>query len=283
MPDPYYTRAKQWIDFAHQRSRPLQNAEFHLHNRFEIYFFIAGAVNYFIEKQVHHLNYGDLLLLNSHEIHKPTFLSGQSYERIVVHFQPELADRLSAPEFNLLDCFRKRPQGERNKIRLNPMVLAELLQLFSRMENCVVNPFPGSDTLKLGVFLEILVLINNAFLKQRPTAEPANIPETLVPILAYIETHLNETLTLKSLSQRFFINRSYLSRLFKKSIGSNIHEFIIYKRLSQAKKLLNQGHNVTDACALCGYNDYANFLRMFKRKVGVSPGKYKLGTGEQKA
>jgi AraC-like DNA-binding protein len=104
-------------------------------------------------------------------------------------------------------------------------------------------------------------------------------PAALIPILDYIDSHLDADLTLGALGRRFYMNPSHLSRLFKKGTGSNIHEFIIYKRISQAKKLLGDGCGVTETCSRCGFNDYANFLRMFKRKVGVSPGRYRRGKG----
>jgi hypothetical protein len=62
-------------------------------------------------------------------------------------------------------------------------------------------------------------------------------PAALIPILDYIDSHLDADLTLGALGRRFYMNPSHLSRLFKKGTGSNIHEFIIYKRISQAKKL----------------------------------------------
>ena len=44
----------------------------------------------------------------------------------------------------------------------------------------------------------------------------------------------------------------------------------------EAKKLLKNGHSVSDTAMLCGYHDYANFIRSFKKSVGVSPGKYAI-------
>lgn len=277
MLESYYADTDHWLNFTHTRSFPIENVEFHLHNYFEIYFFIAGDVDYFIEKWVYPLKYGDLLLMNNHEIHKPTFRSQETYERIVIHFEPELGRFFSAPEFNLLDCFLNRPRGEMNKINLSPSEIEELMKIFTRLESLAANPAAGSDTLKLSYFIEILVFINQVFLNIKPVAERSNLPEALSPVLDYIDNHLDEDLTLESLGRRFFMNPSYLSRLFKKGVGSNIHEFIIYKRISKAKKLLSEGYNVTDTCSSCGFNDYANFLRTFKRKVGVSPGKYKKG------
>ncbi|MCL6590629.1 MAG: AraC family transcriptional regulator [Firmicutes bacterium] len=276
MLNSYFANSSLWIDFKHTVSIPDQNTQFHLHDNFEIFFFISGGANFFVEREVYPLKYGDLILINNHEIHKASFSSGQPYERYVLHFEPELAAMFSTPSFNLLACFTKRPQGEHNKINLTVAGVAELLKLFTRLENLKANHTPGFDILQLSCFIEILVLINQFFLQiKAPAREHSGIPAVLIPVLDYIENHLAEELTLQALSQQFFMNPSYLSRLFKKGIGSNIHEFIIYKRLAYAKKLLIQGYNVTETCTLCGFNDYANFLRMFKRKVGLSPHQYK--------
>jgi YesN/AraC family two-component response regulator len=277
MLNSYFANSSLWIDFKHTISVPDQNTQFHLHDNFEIYFFISGDANFFIERAVYPLKYGDLLLMNNHEIHKATFSSEQPYERYVLHFEPQLAAMFSTTSFNLLDCFTKHPQGEHNKINLTAAGIAELLKVFTRLENLKANHTPSFDVLQLSCFVEILVLINQFFLQiEAPVEEYSGVPEALIGVLDYIENHLAEELTLLVLSQQFFMNPSYLSRLFKKGIGSNIHEYIIYKRIAQAKKLLRQGYNVTETCTLCGFNDYANFLRMFKRKVGISPHQYKM-------
>ncbi|HEX3045129.1 MAG TPA: AraC family ligand binding domain-containing protein [Bacillota bacterium] len=163
MLDSYYADADHWLNFAHTRSFPRETIEFHLHNYYEIYFFIAGGVDYFIEKRVYPLKYGDLLLMNNHEIHKPTFRSQEVYERIVIHFEPELGRIFSTPKFNLLHCFLNRPKGEQNKINLGPSEVKELMEIFTRLEGLTVDPPVGSDTLKLSYLVEILVFINQVF------------------------------------------------------------------------------------------------------------------------
>jgi AraC-like DNA-binding protein len=72
-------------------------------------------------------------------------------------------------------------------------------------------------------------------------------PAALIPIPDYIDSHPAADLTLETLGRRFYMNQSYLSRLFKKGTGSNIHEFIIYKRISQAKKLPGGGGKIKEA------------------------------------
>ena len=75
------------IDYVHVK-RQLHYVDFHLHKGCEIYFLIPGDVNYFVEKYIYPLKFGDLIITNNHEIHKPNFNSDSTYERITVEFNP---------------------------------------------------------------------------------------------------------------------------------------------------------------------------------------------------
>ena len=273
-----YKEINELINYRHTRIENPAHTDFHLHNRFEIYFFVSGSVNYFIEKKVYKLNYGDLLLINSHEIHKPSFTSAEPYERIVIHFDASIAQYMSPPDFKLLNCFLSRPAGEQNLIRLNRRQVDEIMKLFGKMEALGDETSNGSDVLRLACLLELLVYINRVFSSNLiPDFEEPSVPEKLVPILDYIDSNLENDLSLEFLERQFYINRFYLTRLFKKVTNSTLHEYIQYKRISKAKKLLSDGSNVTEACMKSGFNDYSNFLRVFKRTVGITPGQYRKG------
>lgn len=274
MLDLYFNNPSDYLSFGHSTTHSPSTFDFHLHENFEIYFFISGNVNYFIEKRVYPLKYGDLLLINNHEIHRPTFEKGKIYERIVFNFDQNLISKFNAPTFNLLNCFINRPIGEKNKITLSKPQLNEIIVLFKRYEQLHTTQTTGNELLKLTCFLDILVLINKAFKNMENYELPFNTPANLVPILEFIDSNLEGDLSLEFLENHFFIDRFHLSRMFKKHAGSTIHEYIIYKRISKAKQLLSDGFNVTEVCNMSGFNDYSNFIRMFKRTVGISPGKY---------
>ncbi len=271
----YYSDIANSIRYAYSKGEIAQQSDFHLHDRFEIYFFISGDVNYFIEKKMYPLKYGDLLIINDHEIHKPSFLSNNTYERITIHFNPSIPKLLGSPDFDLLHCFTCRPKGEQNKINLDSDQIKKILELFHKIENSGKSNSDGSDVLKLTYFIELLVFINRAFLSIKQEKEHPNVPEKLIPILDYIDKNPESDLSLEGLEQKFYIDRFYLSHLFKKSTGVNIHEYIILKRISQAKKLLSEGLNVTDTCQASGFNDYSNFIRIFRKTVGTSPGQFR--------
>ena len=250
-------------------------ANFHLHNLFEIYFFISGDVRYFIENKVYDLKYGDMLVLNSNEIHKPTVLSANCYERIVIHFDPFIVQAFNSPTFNLLKCFTDRGKGEQNKIHLNGHQIEEMLKMLNRIEELNGDSQRGSEILRLTYMIELLVYINTIFSNTKAPKESVGVNERLVPVLEYIDKNLSEDLSLDTLGKVFYINGVYLNRLFKKLTGSSIHSYIIYKRISLAKRLLLDGDTVTDACMKSGFNDYSNFTRMFKKTVGKTPKEFK--------
>jgi AraC-like DNA-binding protein len=281
-----YEDLQKSIYYSHTVRNELPKVDFHQHQElFEIYFFLTGHVHYFIEKQVYPLQYGDLLVMNSNELHKPNFQSNQRYEVIVIHFNPAVVAELSSPDFDLLGCFTNRPLGEQNHMRFSDQRLQELLHLFDRLEKLSMpRTAAGSDILYLAAFLELLVFLGRAFNSEQhgQSDEPSAIPGKLRDLLHYIDNYLDQDLSLDKLEHTFFMNRSYLCRLFKKHTGSTIHEHILFKRIAKAKMLLKAGSNVTDACQLAGFNDYSNFIRSFKKTVGLPPKQYQALTRMEK-
>ncbi|MCZ8512784.1 AraC family transcriptional regulator [Paenibacillus filicis] len=268
----------RYFHYSHRRMEKPRKMEFHLHDQYEIYFFISGDVHYLIEKKVYPLEYGDLLIMNNRELHKATFRSDAPYENIVIHFDPAVAAALAAVSpYPLLDCFVRRPLGEHNKIAFNHQQLDEATTLFHRIEQLAKNEEDGSELLLTAYMTELLVLINRVHRQSlSPTAScQPELDHKLAPVLDYIDHHLDQDLSLETLERLFYVNRYYLSRLFKRTTGSTIHEYIVLKRIAEAKRLLKEDYNVTDACQLSGFNDYSNFIRMFKRYVGISPGQYR--------
>ncbi|MFD0695646.1 helix-turn-helix domain-containing protein [Paenibacillus sp. GCM10027628] len=272
-----YQNLHQAINFRHGVTHDPGHLDFHRHHDlYEIYFFLTGDVHYFIEKQVYPLQYGDLLIMHSNELHRPNFQSKkQRYENIVIHFNPKLIQAFSSPQFDLLHCFNSRVLGEKNRMRLTPQQITDIMELYERMDiHSRSQARAGSEVLYVSAFIELLVFINRLFQSQGKQEEQVMIPDKLTSLLTYIDENLDQDLSLDVLEQVVFMNRSYLCRLFKKHTGSTIHEHILFKRIAKAKLLLREGSTVTDACQLAGFNDYSNFIRTFKKAVGLPPRQY---------
>ncbi|SDP17778.1 Helix-turn-helix domain-containing protein [Paenibacillus sp. yr247] len=261
------------INFDHLQKQA-HNIDFHLHRGCEIYFLIQGDVQYFVEKSVYPIAFGDLIITNEHEIHKPSFLSNALYERISFQFIPALMNPFRTEAFDPVKCFYNRPHGEQNKVTLSPREVASLRDLFAKYDELSRHPAAGSELLKLSCLIELLVFVNGLYTQNRKTDDNRFMHEKLSPVLDYIEAELDGDLSLDHLAKHFYINKYYLMKLFKTYTGSTIHEYVISKRIAAAKRLLSEGCNVTEACYQSGFRDYTAFLKMFKKKVGLLPKDY---------
>lgn len=250
------------------------NTTFHLHNSFEIYLFLQGEVNYWVDQSLYQLKKGTLLIFNNQEIHRVVNPSLKSYERLLIHFSPNIVEPFNTEKTNLLSCFTNREKGQNNAILLLNKQLDVFLALAKKLNNALHSEKYGDDVLTKNYLIEILVFINRLYQQNNDTLEQHPLSQRLQDILAFIELHLSEDLSLDKLSKHFSMDKSYLSRLFKSETGSTIYNYILLKRISLAKQLLSEGKNVSETCSLSGFNDYANFIRAFKKVTGCSPSHY---------
>lgn len=93
----------------------------------------------------------------------------------------------------------------------------------------------------------------------------------------YIEENYNNPdLSLNLLAEQCKTTTSYLSRLFKDSFGINFVDYLNQYRIHEAKKLLLQGNRAVKEIAYAtGFNSQQNFIRVFKKHTGITPGQFK--------
>lgn len=91
-----------------------------------------------------------------------------------------------------------------------------------------------------------------------------------------IDYNYDKNITVENIADRLFINKSYLSRLFKSKKGITPKEYLIKKRLDRAAYLLkNSGVSVNTIALSVGISDPLYFSRIFKKYTGLSPSKFR--------
>lgn len=95
-------------------------------------------------------------------------------------------------------------------------------------------------------------------------------------VKSYLDENYKEHITLELLSQKFYINKYYLTKIFKETYGVTIISYLETRRITQAKNLLRfTDMTVDEISAAIGMND-ANYLaRRFRKIEGMSPGEYR--------
>ena len=98
----------------------------------------------------------------------------------------------------------------------------------------------------------------------------------LVAVKEYLDEHYTEKIMLEELAEKFFINKFYLSKIFKETYGTTVNNYLISKRITRAKQLLRFTDMTVDEIGVAvGMADANYFSRMFRKVEGISPREYR--------
>lgn len=99
--------------------------------------------------------------------------------------------------------------------------------------------------------------------------------EVVMHALEYIQKHYGEPISLEMVADRYFLNSSYFSRIFKQITGETFTDKLIEIRMEAAKNLLKNCRNrVYEISQMVGYTSEKYFYRVFKQYTGKSPVEY---------
>lgn len=100
-------------------------------------------------------------------------------------------------------------------------------------------------------------------------------------LTVYIREHIDGDLSLCTLSDKLHLNPSYLSRRFKELTGRTLSETILQIRMETACRLLKTTScRISEVASMVGYETVANFSKVFKKQMKMTPREYRDLEGE---
>ncbi|EKQ55016.1 MULTISPECIES: AraC family transcriptional regulator [unclassified Clostridium] len=263
--------ANKYFSIAHLHSEE-ETMAIHIHDCYEIYYSISGGKQFLIDNKLYDINPGDLFVINQFESHYVSQINKTVHERIGISIHPDFLKSISTDKTDLSYCFTHRDENFRHKINLNK----EQQNRFMYFINKIISTEGfGSDRIEYSSFIELMTYLTKAFVDNEDSLLSSyKYNNQIQDIIGYINDNVTENVTVKHLAEHFFLSESYICRIFKLATGTTINKYIIARRISMAKSMLSNGSNINDVYAQCGFNDYTNFLKSFKKAVGVSPKKY---------
>lgn len=130
-------------------------------------------------------------------------------------------------------------------------------------------------------YLKLIVLLSyrNAHPDNQPTSYKGvtdeSIGATVYRIVRYVDEHLCEIDSIRSIANELNYNYSYLSFLFKKRTGITLQKYIVNKKMERALMLLTErGQTVSQVAATLGYKSVQSFSKVFSSVYEKSPSTY---------
>lgn len=255
-----------YIRYAVDNAPDDKNFTMHIHEQCEIYCFISGDAEYLVEGARYPLKSGSVLIMRPAESHRARILGSGKYERYALNFSFSVTDILD-PRRILMKPFLDRPLGRGNLFSARELGNVAA-RLFEEMRG-------GTDEYERRLIIStrlftLLELIYKAYLRRGTDgyAPPTELSEQLV---AYVNDHLFDELSVSLLAERFFLSPSQIGRIFRKATGASPWEYITIKRLTAARERIRRGESASSAAESTGFGDYSAFYRAYVKRFGCPP------------
>lgn len=257
----------------HIRDQVELELAYHYHEFDKIVVFLGGNVTYLMEGKAYFLRPWDILLVPHGQIHRPVIDAAVPYERIILWMNAEYLRANCMGGDDLRGCFALAEERSFALIRPASADRVALMKQLSTVESSLSSQEFGHELTARTTFLQFLIELNRIALRDSTSMDTAayRSDAKLEAIIAYINSHLDEDLSLETVAKRFFISKSCLMHKFKDMTGCGAHKYIQQKRLMMAADLIREGTPVVEACQRSGFGDYSSFLRAFKKMYGATP------------
>ena len=247
--------------------------QLHSHTFYELLYCCndCGA-EYLVGERRYRLRQGDVIIVPPGISHRPLLPEKMEtpYERYVLWFSSAFLEQY----------IRIAPESAGREIR------AGLLRTGGTGRESIGRAFltgvleserrlDGWETAVVGNTISLLTQISRAADDRSARALEAEEPELLDRILAHVEEHYREELSIGAVAERFYVSPSTVSHLCKQKLGTSFHRLVTQRRLIGAKSLIDRGVPLEEAGRQVGFRDHSGFYRAFRQEYGISPRQYR--------
>lgn len=150
---------------------------------------------------------------------------------------------------------------------------------FKQIHQNIINCTTDNDYVKDMHIMEQLTQLFSLLMKNGYNITPnTNYKDTyeVSSIYQYLTQHYLNQISLDQLSQKFSINKYYLTRIFKQNYNTSITQYLLNLRINHSKELLRYSNDSIQQIALdSGFNDVNYFIRAFKKIETITPLQYR--------
>lgn len=241
----------------------------HWHNNIEIVFVISGEVKAKINNLEFVVHKGEILFVNSNELHETEANNKNEIEAITILLSYDFMKQY----YPQIDSYYFELEGREEESK----------KIKELMVKCADEYKEKGEVyeLKISILLMELckILIENCKVKRDREniviQDEKNI-QNVKRAIAYMEENYELNLCLKDIAYEIGMAPTYFERFFKKNTGETFYSYLNKIRLYYSyKELINTDLSITEIALNNGFANVKSFIEVFKRTYNMTPGKYR--------
>ena len=278
------------IVIVHQKTNGKHEcAPAHMHNYIEMIFCTKGNFEIWLDGNYLKFGVGDLVIINSMELHRIYSPFEEGGEYTWVRFLPELLYTSTTSAFDMKYVMPFLLNGSKHqrvftdkeiKDTYIPALILELFDEYSKME---YGYELALKTCISRIFLWITRYWNSLDVNLAPDSSiNVEMIETIQKAIDYISKNYSDDIKAYEVAGICNLSYSYFSRIFKQYMKKSFSEYLNYVRIINAEKLLiSTDMSMTDIAAECGFATSSYFIQQFRQFRGISPKQFKKNLAVQ--
>ncbi len=224
----------------------------HCHPIYEIYYFISGSVDYLVNGVLFEPKPNSVILMAPGTFHECRVKTAEKYERFTLHFDSDLVP----------DKIRTQLMRPFHSSSIYLENVDSIFYELNALQACYAYPDelsgPAVNARLVAMLFQILN-IHNAFVPPEESAVDMTLPQK---IIEYINTSFSQKITLDMLSQQFFMSKNQINRVFTKTTGRSVMDYVRHKRIIYAEHLRAMGTPAAEAAYKAGFDNYSTYYRL---------------------
>jgi len=238
----------------------------HTHETYAIAAIVGGCETFFHRGEQRYASVGSLAVVCPDETHDGAPHGGGFMYRTIypsAELMREIAEDLAGrPVAN--------PPWFPHSVVQDPDLAAALMGLHAALFAGEGTPLLEQDT-RMVAFLSRLIS-RWADLDVKPASRESRI---VARVSDHMEAHLADEVELADLARLAGLSRSHFIRAFQRETGMTPHAYLMDRRFRTARRLLERGGAPSEVAVACGFFDQSHLNRIFKARMGVTPGVYR--------
>lgn len=159
------------------------------------------------------------------------------------------------------------------------ILMGDISSGFGTPDNLLYDRYRGYGFITFDVFEKVIYDIISFCYHEVRKCIKANEVFNVSEIKDYIDKNYSQEIKISMFTERYYLSREYIMKLFKREFGCGIHEYVQDVRMEKAKELLSDMQiKIQNISQILGYSDTNYFSKAFKNYYGISPTDYRFGS-----
>ncbi|MBP3692099.1 MAG: helix-turn-helix transcriptional regulator [Clostridia bacterium] len=218
---------------------------------------------------------GDMMIFRPNEIHFGRFLKSDKYSYISFLIPINFFDNFCGDNHSIIAAFLDTSDDKINLIRPKGEYRNKLIDLAQDLLYMMENNRECFDVVAFAKLIEALNICNHFYRTQKASPCPDITQPIVTKVMQNIDKNFPDFAGLHSLAEQCGCSVTHLTQTFRHYTGKSVHSYLTERRLEYARRLLQDGTSVTEACYQSGFSDCSGFIVLFKKHFNITPGKYK--------